>query len=47
MKRRPLPGRRFAAYGTTSPNGTNGSGTWSVIWRAWKSVQAARCGRER
>src|SRR5262245_1668573 len=47
MNRKPFPGRRCAAYGTTSPKGTNGSGTCSVISRRSKSVQAARCGRDR
>ncbi len=47
MNRIVRPGLRLAPYGTTSPNGKNGSGTCSVIERSAKSVHAERCGRSR
>ncbi len=43
----PRPGRRRAAYGTISPNGKNGSGTWIVMVWSVKSVHADRCGFSR
>ena len=44
MNRIPLPGRRCAPNGITSPNARNGSGIWIVIVLSSKSVQADRCG---